>query len=154
MLRTIEEHLIARKPENLTVKCGRDVAFYILNEKRDNLLSIETTYGISIFIIPTDDVRGSQAVIERAIDRNIPPRRVQAAPVRMDSAFSEDEAEEEEVAEEVEAADTAADEDVEVRQCRRARRGWIGRFARSRGRPPPAPAARTPWRSRQRLRRA
>ena len=113
VLRTIEEHLIARKPENLTVKCGRDVAFYILNEKRDNLLSIETTYGISIFIIPTDDVRGSQAVIERAIDRNIPPRRVQAAPVRMDSAFSEDEAEEEEVAEEVEAADTAADEDVE-----------------------------------------
>jgi ribonuclease E len=111
VLRTIEEHLIARKPENLTVKCGRDVAFYILNEKRDNLLSIETTYGISIFIIPTDDVRGSQAVIERAIDRNIPPRRVQAAPVRMDSAFAqEEEAAEEAVTEEVEAADTAEEE--------------------------------------------
>jgi ribonuclease E len=93
VLRAIEEHLIARKPENLTVKCTREIAFYILNEKRDNLLSIETTYGISVFITPSDDLKGSQALIERAAERNIPPRKVMAAPVRMDSAF-EDEDEE------------------------------------------------------------
>ena len=95
VLRQIEEYLIARKSENLTVKCSRDTAFYILNEKRDNLLTIETTYGISIFITPSDEVKGSQAVIERAGERNIPPRKVQTAPVRMDSAFSEDETAEE-----------------------------------------------------------
>ena len=95
VLRAIEEHLIARKPENLTVKCTREIAFYILNEKRDNLLSIETTYGISVFIVPSDDLKGSQALIERAPDRNTPPRKVIAAPVRMDSAFEEEEEEEE-----------------------------------------------------------
>ena len=96
VLRAIEEHLIARKPENLTVRCTREIAFYILNEKRDNLLTIETTYGISVFITPSDEFKGSQALIERAPERNIPPRKVMAAPVRMDSAF-EDEDEEIEV---------------------------------------------------------
>jgi len=102
VLRAIEEHLIARKAENLTVKCNKEVAFYILNEKRDNLLTIETQYGISIFLTPSDDVKGSQAVVERAGERNIPPRRVVAAPVRIDSAFKEEEEEdtEEPVAEE------------------------------------------------------
>ena len=118
VLRAIEEHLIARKPENLTVKCSRETAFYILNEKRDNLLSIETSYGISIFIVPSDEVKGSQAVIERAVDRNIPPRRIQAAPVRMESAFSEDEddeSEEETLEEQApdEPAAQSADEDDE-----------------------------------------
>ncbi|MCB1378049.1 MAG: Rne/Rng family ribonuclease, partial [Alphaproteobacteria bacterium] len=114
VLRAIEEHLIARKAENLTVKCSRDVAFYILNEKRDNLLMIETTYGISIFIVPSDDVRGSQAVIERAADRNIPPRRIQAAPIRMDSVFTEAEEDDESVsAAEDEAAEDEDGEDAE-----------------------------------------
>jgi ribonuclease E len=116
VLRTIEEHLIARKPENLTVKCGRDVAFYILNEKRDNLLSIETTYGISIFIVPSDDVRGSQATIERAIDRNIPPRRVQAAPVRMDEAHAEEDVEDETAEAQAEDEDVAGENDDEDSQ--------------------------------------
>src|SRR5438093_4629275 len=48
VLRAIEEHLISRKPENLTVKANREVAFYILNEKRDHLLSLEADYQISI----------------------------------------------------------------------------------------------------------
>jgi ribonuclease E len=90
VLRAIEEHLMARKPENLTVKCTREIAFYILNEKRDNLLAIETAYGISVFIVPSDDLKGSQALIERAPDRSLPPRRAIAAPVRIDSAFASD----------------------------------------------------------------
>jgi ribonuclease E len=108
VLRAIEEHLIARKPENLTVKCTREIAFYILNEKRDNLLSIETTYGISVFIVPSDDLKGSQALIERAPDRNTPPRKVIAAPVRIDSAFQEEDEDEEE-----DAAEAAEAEDIE-----------------------------------------
>ncbi len=120
VLRAIEEHLIARKPENLTVKCTREIAFYILNEKRDNLLTIETAYGISVFIVPSDELKGSQAVIERAPERNIPPRKVVVPPVRMDSAHEEasedDEAEEAAVveaeAEEVEA--DAGDEDEDA----------------------------------------
>ena len=105
VLRAIEEHLIARKPENLTVKCTREIAFYILNEKRDNLLSIETTYGISVFIVPSDELKGSQALIERAPDRNTPPRKVIAAPVRIDSAF-EDEDEDDSGPEAIEAEES------------------------------------------------
>jgi ribonuclease E len=144
VLRAIEEHLIARKAENLTVKCQRDIASYILNEKRDNLLSIETSYGISVFIVASDEVKGSQAVIERAPDRNIPPRKVQAAPVRIDSAFKEEEeveaaapeAEPEEVSEEAEEAgveEVAGEgqrDDGQRRKRRRGRRG--GRHGRDR----------------------
>ena len=110
VLRAIEEHLIARKPENLTVKCTREIAFYILNEKRDNLLTIETTYGISVFIVPSDELKGSQAVIERAPERNLPPRKVMAAPVRMDSSFEEEDEDAEEEAAEVEALMEGDDE--------------------------------------------
>jgi ribonuclease E len=106
VLRAIEEHLIARKPENLTVRCTREIAFYILNEKRDNLLTIETTYGISVFITPSDDLKGSQALIERAAERNIPPRKVVAAPVRMDSAFEDED-------EDIEAEDAETENEAE-----------------------------------------
>ena len=111
VLRAIEEHLIARKAENLTVKCHREVGSYILNEKRDNLLLIETSYGISIFIVPSEEVKGSQAVIERAADRVIAPRKVQAAPIRMDSAFAD--ADEEVDSAEALEAETADAESVE-----------------------------------------
>ncbi len=104
VLRAIEEHLISRKAENLTVKANREVASYILNEKRDNLLTIEQAYGISVFIVPSDEIKGSQAVIERAVDRTVVPRRIQLAPVRIDSAFmtEDEEIEEAEVEEAVE----------------------------------------------------
>jgi ribonuclease E len=101
VLRTIEEYLQKGRAENLTVKCARDVAFYLLNEKRDSLLAIETQYDISIFLVPGDDVKGTQAVIERAPDREAIKRRIpSASPVQMDSAFSDEPEIEEEIVEE------------------------------------------------------
>jgi ribonuclease E len=98
VLRSIEEYLQKGRAENLTVKCARDVAFYLLNEKRDSLLSIETQYEISIFLVPGDDVKGTQAIIERAPEREAIKRRVAvAAPVQMDSAFNDDPEIEEEI---------------------------------------------------------
>jgi ribonuclease E len=110
VLRAIEENLISRKPENLTVKCHPEVAFYILNEKRDHLLSIETNYGISIFLTPSPDVKSSQALIERGAERAVPIRRPVAAPVMIDSAFGDSE----EIAEDAEAeAEDSAEESEE-----------------------------------------
>ena len=77
------------------------MAFYVLNEKRDNLLAIEQNYGISVFIVPSDEVKGSQAVIERASERTVAVRKIQIVPVKMDT-YVED-AEEEEIEAEVEA---------------------------------------------------
>ncbi|MBI2719930.1 MAG: ribonuclease E/G [Rhizobiales bacterium] len=123
VLRAVEEHLIARKPENLTVKCAREVASYILNEKRDNLLALETTYGISVFIVASDEVKGSQAVIERAAERAIAPRRVQVTPVRIDSAYREDEGGEEEAETPAEAEELAeAESEVEEASAEQAER--------------------------------
>ncbi|MGE4248545.1 MAG: Rne/Rng family ribonuclease [Parvibaculaceae bacterium] len=89
VMRAIEEHLITRKAENLTVKCHRDVAAYVLNEKRNHLLDLEASYGISIFIVPSDDIKGSQVQIERAGERAVPQRKTAAAPVKIDTAFQD-----------------------------------------------------------------
>jgi ribonuclease E len=94
VLRAIEEHLMNRKAEHLTVKCSREIASYVLNDKRDNLLSIEQAYGISVFIVPSDDVKGSQAVIERATDRNIVVRKAANASVKVDSAEEDEDIDE------------------------------------------------------------
>jgi ribonuclease E len=91
VLRAIEEHLISKKPENLTVKTNLEVASYVLNDKRDHLLTLEAGYQVSIFIVPSDDVKGSQAMIERAGERTVTVRKPQAAPVKLDSAFEEQE---------------------------------------------------------------
>ncbi|MFN0190703.1 MAG: ribonuclease E/G [Aestuariivirga sp.] len=116
VLRAIEEHLINRRAENLTVKCNPEVAFYVLNEKRDHLLAIEQAYGISVFIAASEEVRGQQAVIERAGERTVTARRVQAAPVKIDSAFSANEPEAEPVVEEEAAAEEDSGEDQESRE--------------------------------------
>ncbi len=133
VLRTIEEHLMSKKAENLTVKCNPEVAFYVLNDKRDHLLNLETSYGASIFISPSEDVKNSQAVIERAGERLVTIRKPQAAPVKIDSAFEDEEAVvEEEAPEEAEAAEaedsmTAEErEEDDKRGGRRRRRGRRG----------------------------
>ena len=89
VLRSIEDTLMKRA-ENLTVTCARDVAFYMLNEKRDSLLILEQTYSVTIFVVPgTHEMKGPQATIDRANDRQHTPRRVvTSSPVRMDSAFT------------------------------------------------------------------
>ena len=114
VLRTIEEYLQKGRAENLTVKCATDVASYLLNEKRDSMLGLETEFGISIFIVPSNDVKGTQAVIERATDRENIKRRIPSlSSVQMDSAFStEPETDEEIIEEETLVEDESGSENV------------------------------------------
>ena len=117
VLRQIEDHLLKRA-ENVTVTCAREVASYLLNEKRDSLLILEQTYGITIFVVASlHDVKGTHAVIERAVDREHVQRRVPTtAPVRMESAL-QDEPEEVESDDIEDAADAESDgESVEARE--------------------------------------
>lgn len=127
-LRTIEDYLMSKRAENLTVKVARETAFYVLNEKRDNLLAIEHAYGISVFIVPSDDLKGSQTVIERAGEREHIQRRVVVAPVKIDSVTVDDEAEEP-VAEEA-----AESEDSEASEAEARGEDGDGRRRRRRGR--------------------
>ncbi len=110
VLRAIEEHLMNRKAEHLTVKCSREIASYVLNDKRDNLLSLEQAYGISIFIVPSDEVKGSQALIEKAGERNIVIRKPAAAPIKVDTVDDVEEDDIEDVTDsEAEAEDAPAE---------------------------------------------
>ncbi|MEO6610524.1 MAG: Rne/Rng family ribonuclease [Aestuariivirga sp.] len=136
VLRTIEEYLQKGRSDNLTVKTAREVAFYLLNEKRDSLLVLEQTYGISIFLVPGgDEVRGTQAIIERAPDREKIQRKISTAPIKMDSAFT-DEPEEEIIEEEVE--ETISEEVSETTEASGSEEGQSrdgnGRKRRRRGR--------------------
>ena len=133
VLRAIEEHLISRKAEHLTVKCTREVAFYVLNEKRDNLLAIEQTYGISVFIVPSDEVKGSQAVIERAGERAVTIRKAAIAPVKIDSALEEVEDEESEVEAEAESEDVQSESSADAENSEEGSDGQRGK-RRRRGR--------------------
>ncbi|MDP8998152.1 MAG: ribonuclease E/G, partial [Pseudomonadota bacterium] len=140
VLRQIEEYLQKGKAENLTVKAPREVAFYLLNDKRDSLLEIEQQYGISIFLMPGDDIKGSQAVIERAPEREkIKRRSLVATPVQMESAFNDEpEVAEEEVIEDESGQETgnasteAGDEHAADGNSEQRRDG--GRKRRRRGR--------------------
>jgi ribonuclease E len=124
VLRAIEEHLNGRKAENLTVTCARDVAAYILNEKRDALLDIETTHGISIFIMPSDNIRAAQSVIEKGGERAVTIRKPANGAVKPETAFVEPEEEpvEESVEETEEAEPERAAESDEQRDDKRGRR--------------------------------
>ena len=75
VLRGIEEHLLSRKPESLDVRVHPDVAFYIFNEKRDHLLSLEENYGISIYVLPDAERALADSIIERKPDRKGPAAR-------------------------------------------------------------------------------
>jgi ribonuclease E len=140
VLRSIEEFLQKGRAENLTVKCAREVAFYLLNEKRDSLLIIEQTYGISIFVQPSDDVKGPQAVIERVPDREHIKRRIPSAtPVQMDSAFSsepelEEEIVEEEISEDNEISEVSETSNRSVETSEDGEKRDNGRKRRRRGR--------------------
>ncbi|MGI9371371.1 MAG: Rne/Rng family ribonuclease [Hyphomicrobiales bacterium] len=129
VLRGVEEHLLNRKSnENLIVRCQDEVAFYILNQKRDHLTALETAYNIVIMLQAGHEERGSDFVISKA-DGNLPPRKAKAADaVSMDSAYSDDE-EEEQVEQSVDADES--EEQPRKRKRRRGRRG--GRRARGRG---------------------
>ncbi len=92
ILRNIEEQFASRKPENLTATCHRDVASYILNEKREHLLALEQNLGISIYIVPSDSVKAAECTIEFGAQRAAPARRAQlpGQAVKMETALSEE----------------------------------------------------------------
>ena len=137
VLRSIEEQLIAKRPENLTVQCNREVASYILNEKRDHLLTLEQSFGVSIYIVPSDNVKAAEALIERGGER-MPVRKALSAPVKMETALAEVpeepvEDEEEPVSEEstsdvqpIAASEGETSEGEQKRGHRRRRRGRRG----------------------------
>jgi ribonuclease E len=154
VLRNIEEQFASRKAENLTATCHRDVASYILNEKRDHVLSLEQNFGVSIFIVPSDSVKAAECAIEFGAERAVPIRRAPVAiqAVKMESALGEADdagarnadATDEEAAPPAPAGRTTGEEETfePRRNRRRGRRGRHGRRRAGNGQTEPSSTER------------
>jgi len=124
VLRAIEEYILKNKAEDLVVSTSQEVAFYILNQKRDHLLSLQESYGITLFINARSDLTETAHEIARAgenalADKKGPRAVAQPVPV----TISEDD-----VA--VAGADTSTDEEEPKGRRRRRRRRRGGRNTR------------------------
>ena len=129
VLRSIEDHLIKSKVENLNVKCQRDIACFILNEKREHLDQIEKAYNISIFITPSDTVAPSECEIQRGAQKSVGMGAVSATAVVGETAYDTDDDKTDNVkTDNNQTESTGEDEEKpEGRKRRRRRRGRRGR---------------------------
>ncbi len=129
VLRGVEEALSGNRRAALTVRCNPDVAFYILNEKRDHLMALERANDVSIYIEPDREI--APAAFEIAQGAQKPPQRARPpkGAVRMDTALQEEEAQPQ-PPEETGGEEERKEEARRKKRRRRGRRG--GRRARER----------------------
>ena len=130
VLRGVEAEAIKGRAAAFTVKVPAEVAIYILNQKRANLLDVEERYGTSVFIEADATLAGSDHKIEPAEARALTRTRPAQGAINIESGYTEDE--EEPVVEEIdeeEAEETSADakagdgkEDGQPRRKRRRRK--------------------------------
>lgn len=127
----------------VTLKVGRPVGIYILNEKRAYLLRLQQTHALFVTVLVDDALHAAEHEIERTELGERPAPQIFAPiepdPVYDDEAFEDDEDEEDE---EIAAEDETSDEeDAEPRAARPARaepteddaNGRRGRKRRRRG---------------------
>ncbi len=117
LLRTLEDNLMGGSPRSLRAHCSREVAMYLLNNKRHFVLDMEARYGISVHIVASDDQQGAEFAIER-MGGGAPPqasRKVERSAVNVEAGFTESSDDGDEVAE-------SSNEDGERRTRRRRRR--------------------------------
>ncbi len=126
VLRGIEEALMNNKRPALIVRCNPDVAFYILNEKRDHLTGLEQAHEVSIYIEPDRDIAPAAFEISQGQQKGVSRQRpARNKPVSMDSALSAVN-EEQEAGSAPQEVEQAAGEEEEKPKKKRRRRGRRG----------------------------
>ncbi len=114
-LRGLEAEALVGRASQFCLRAGSDVAVYILNRKRDELIELENRYGISIEVVPDPDL----IVPNFAIDSAGPPPVIRPAAAVIAPLVAEDDDEdviEEEYEEEEEAEETRADSESRRRE--------------------------------------
>jgi ribonuclease E len=154
IMRHIEDHVLRRQGQSINVRVPVEVALYILNFKRETLISLEIRNQLSITITADGKMTGHQFAIEKGEARVMAYADTRVTEhVRVDSAIIEDDADEE-IVDEVEdeeagespAAAAASGENGEGegrRRRRRRRRGGADREDNGQ-RPPQQRAAQAP----------
>ena len=135
VLRSVEAEAIKGRAAAFTIKVPAEVAIYILNQKRANLLDIEERYGVSVYVEADATLAGSDHRVEPAEARALTRTRPAQGAINVESGYAEEEepeaaaAEEEiddEEDDEAESASRDASEekgDGQRRRRRRRRRG-------------------------------
>lgn len=65
VMRAIEEHVMRKQNQSINVIVPTDVALYLLNAKRSQLLTLEARFGISISLTADSHMLGDQFTIEK-----------------------------------------------------------------------------------------
>ena len=86
VLRGVEDNLQRNSPDDLVIHAPRDVALYILNQKRDHLLMIQSSNNVSIFVESDDSLLNSEYTIERRSDGGT-HSRAGSQVIQVDSPF-------------------------------------------------------------------
>ena len=94
ILRSIEEYILNENRQNLIIATTNEIAFYILNQKRDKLQSIEATYEISLLLEIDDMLLGDNYTIRHSADGPVVKAResavVQAGTISIEDGAKED----------------------------------------------------------------
>lgn len=134
VLRAIEEEGIRARASEVIVHVSNDVALYILNYKRQNLIDIEKQYGLTILLRVDDAIAASDYRVE--VSKPLEGREGVAAPIASEAKFyapelTEDEQESAE--EDEDRQDANEGENAEDRQGQRNNESGGGRRRGRRG---------------------
>ena len=88
ILRGVEAHVLKSRTGDLSVRAPTEMVLYIINNKRDHLLSIEARYGISITLDNDDTLTNAEFTIGSSGDKQ-QRRQGPAAVVQIDSVFGQ-----------------------------------------------------------------
>ena len=128
-LRGLEEEAVRGRASQLVLRAGIEVAIYILNKKRGDIIALETRYGVFIEVVPDAAMHSPNFAIEAAGPPPVRPDLSLLAPSPIvedddEDFIDEDEADEEEEHAEAEAGQSGGQENGErSRRRRRRRRG-------------------------------
>ncbi len=90
VLRGVEAEAIKGRTEAFTVKVPVEVAVYVLNQKRANLLDIEERYGTSVYIEADPLLKGSEHRIEAAEARALTRARPSQGAISIETAYTDE----------------------------------------------------------------
>lgn len=129
VLRSVEAEAVKGRASAFTVKVPADVALYILNQKRANILDIEERYGTSVYVEADASLTGSDHKVEPAEARALTRARPAQGAINVESGYAEEdepdvEETDSEESDEAEASTSSDDkEDGQRRRRKRRRRG-------------------------------
>ncbi|MHA7773043.1 Rne/Rng family ribonuclease [Roseibium sp. M-1] len=128
VLRSVEDNLLKGASHNLIIRTTTQVALYILNQKRSNLVDLEMRFAIDIEVHADDMVNGQLYVLERGapVDRDRVPMPAPVTTIHPDTFDIIDEDTEQPEVEELAQEEDDDDGRRNRRRRRKRRRGGEG----------------------------